>query len=135
MCQGAVGLLWFVLWSFLVFDSPNTHPRISEEERLYITTSLKDEVMPETRPHVLIKKVSYVYGKGFSFIYIFLSLVYLRVVFYLEHFTQRESHNQKFPNRCFRSFFMLEPKTCQKYETLINTQNVIEMSAYSTDKL
>uniref|UniRef100_A0A8C9Y7Z9 Sialin n=1 Tax=Sander lucioperca TaxID=283035 RepID=A0A8C9Y7Z9_SANLU len=27
---GAVGLVWFFLWSFLVFDSPNTHPRISE---------------------------------------------------------------------------------------------------------
>lgn len=41
---GAVGLVWFVLWSFLVFDSPNTHPRISEQERLYITGSLKNEV-------------------------------------------------------------------------------------------
>lgn len=42
---GAVGLLWFILWSFFVFDSPNTHPRISEEERRYITSSLKNEVM------------------------------------------------------------------------------------------
>uniref|UniRef100_A0A8C6L641 Sialin n=1 Tax=Nothobranchius furzeri TaxID=105023 RepID=A0A8C6L641_NOTFU len=41
---GAVGLVWFVLWAFLVFDSPNTHPRISELERLYINTSLKDEL-------------------------------------------------------------------------------------------
>ncbi|KAG7240474.1 hypothetical protein INR49_026840, partial [Caranx melampygus] len=40
----AVGLLWFVLWAFLVFDSPNTHPRISEQERLYITSSLKNEL-------------------------------------------------------------------------------------------
>lgn len=46
---GAVGLVWFVLWAFLVFDSPNTHPRISERERLYITNSLKNEVMTETR--------------------------------------------------------------------------------------
>uniref|UniRef100_A0AAQ5Z5M5 Sialin n=1 Tax=Amphiprion ocellaris TaxID=80972 RepID=A0AAQ5Z5M5_AMPOC len=36
---GAVGLVWFILWSFLVFNSPNTHPRISERERLYITNS------------------------------------------------------------------------------------------------
>ncbi|KAM6922920.1 sialin [Lycodopsis pacificus] len=41
---GAVGLVWFVFWSFLVFDSPNTHPRISEQERLYITGSLKSEL-------------------------------------------------------------------------------------------
>lgn len=41
---GAVGLVWFVLWAFLVFDSPNTHPRISEQERLYITSSLKNEL-------------------------------------------------------------------------------------------
>lgn len=33
----------------------------------------------------------------YMYIYI-LSLVYIRVVYYLEHFTQRESHNQKFPN-------------------------------------
>ncbi|XP_005811266.1 sialin [Xiphophorus maculatus] len=41
---GAVGLVWFVLWAFLVFDSPNSHPRISEQERLYITNSLKNEL-------------------------------------------------------------------------------------------
>uniref|UniRef100_A0A3Q0S000 Sialin n=1 Tax=Amphilophus citrinellus TaxID=61819 RepID=A0A3Q0S000_AMPCI len=41
---GAVGLVWFILWALLVFDSPNTHPRISEEERLYITSSLKNEL-------------------------------------------------------------------------------------------
>ncbi|KAK5908782.1 hypothetical protein CgunFtcFv8_016811 [Champsocephalus gunnari] len=41
---GAIGLVWFVLWTFLAFDSPNTHPRISEQERLYITNSLKNEL-------------------------------------------------------------------------------------------
>ncbi|XP_030603237.1 sialin [Archocentrus centrarchus] len=41
---GAVGLVWFILWALLIFDSPNTHPRISEEERLYITSSLKNEL-------------------------------------------------------------------------------------------
>lgn len=44
VCSGAVGLVWFILWAFFVFDSPNTHPRISEQERLYITSSLKNEV-------------------------------------------------------------------------------------------
>ncbi|KAM3862824.1 sialin [Diretmus argenteus] len=41
---GAVGLVWFVLWAALVSNNPNTHPRISERERLYITTSLKNEL-------------------------------------------------------------------------------------------
>lgn len=45
---GAAGLIWFVLWAFLVFNSPSTHPRISEQERLYITSSLKNEVTPTT---------------------------------------------------------------------------------------
>ncbi|XP_068183215.1 sialin-like [Antennarius striatus] len=41
---GIVGLLWFILWAFLVSNRPETHPRISEMERLYITTSLKNEL-------------------------------------------------------------------------------------------
>ncbi|XP_061767299.1 sialin [Nerophis ophidion] len=43
---GAVGLLWFVLWALLAFDSPNSHPWISERERLYIVGSLKNELSP-----------------------------------------------------------------------------------------
>uniref|UniRef100_A0A3B3RGQ7 Sialin n=1 Tax=Paramormyrops kingsleyae TaxID=1676925 RepID=A0A3B3RGQ7_9TELE len=38
---GAVGLLWFILWVFLVSSSPSTHRRISAQEKLYITSSLK----------------------------------------------------------------------------------------------
>ncbi|XP_049591389.1 sialin [Syngnathus scovelli] len=41
---GAVGLLWFVLWTFLAYDTPDTHPWISERERVYITSSLKNEL-------------------------------------------------------------------------------------------
>lgn len=41
---GAVGLVWFVLWAVLVSNSPNDHPRISEQERLYIVSSLKNEL-------------------------------------------------------------------------------------------
>ncbi|XP_072293168.1 sialin [Eucyclogobius newberryi] len=45
---GAVGLLWFVLWALLVSNSPNDHPRISEQERLYINSSLKNELSTST---------------------------------------------------------------------------------------
>ncbi|KAI7805384.1 sialin [Triplophysa rosa] len=45
---GAVGLLWFVLWACFVSNSPNSHKRITETERLYITSSLKNELSPTT---------------------------------------------------------------------------------------
>jgi MFS family permease len=37
---GASGLLWTVAWWFLVFDSPQQHPRISPEEKATIVGSL-----------------------------------------------------------------------------------------------
>ncbi|XP_054654024.1 sialin isoform X2 [Dunckerocampus dactyliophorus] len=43
---GAVGLLWFVLWAGLVFESPNTHRWISEREKLYIVGALENELAP-----------------------------------------------------------------------------------------
>uniref|UniRef100_A0A2C9K193 Major facilitator superfamily (MFS) profile domain-containing protein n=1 Tax=Biomphalaria glabrata TaxID=6526 RepID=A0A2C9K193_BIOGL len=39
--QGLIGILWYIAWTFLVFDSPAQHPRISAEERVYIETSLE----------------------------------------------------------------------------------------------
>ncbi|XP_077586494.1 sialin [Stigmatopora nigra] len=44
---GAVGLLWFLLWTFLAFDNPSSHPWISEREKIYILSSLKNELSPE----------------------------------------------------------------------------------------
>ncbi|XP_063222117.1 sialin-like isoform X2 [Bacillus rossius redtenbacheri] len=32
---------WTLLWMIFVYDSPNSHPRISDEERTYITESIK----------------------------------------------------------------------------------------------
>lgn len=56
VCEGAVGLLWFILWAFLAFDSPNSHPWISEQERVYITGSLKKEVRRRPALHPPKKK-------------------------------------------------------------------------------
>ena len=42
--QGAVGLLWFVAWMFIAYDSPAVHPRISPIERKYIQESLKGQM-------------------------------------------------------------------------------------------
>lgn len=33
---GGVGVLWSVAWFLLVFDHPDVHPRISQEEKHYI---------------------------------------------------------------------------------------------------
>uniref|UniRef100_A0A8C9WSV0 Sialin n=1 Tax=Scleropages formosus TaxID=113540 RepID=A0A8C9WSV0_SCLFO len=41
---GAVGLLWFFLWTFFVSNTPDSHKTISEKERRYINSSLKSEV-------------------------------------------------------------------------------------------
>ena len=37
---GVMGLVWSVLWWFLVYDTPAKHPRISIEEREYIEKAL-----------------------------------------------------------------------------------------------
>ncbi|XP_046451173.1 putative inorganic phosphate cotransporter [Daphnia pulex] len=36
---GIIGVIWFTLWVFLVFDSPSVHPRIAEDEKRYILAS------------------------------------------------------------------------------------------------
>lgn len=40
---GSIGLSWCVLWYFLAFNSPETHPRISKEELHYIQNSVSAE--------------------------------------------------------------------------------------------
>ena len=37
---GVLGCVWFVFWTFLVFNTPQTHPRISSEELHYIETNI-----------------------------------------------------------------------------------------------
>lgn len=37
---GAMGLVWCLFWFVLVFDSPQSHPWISQEEEEYIVESI-----------------------------------------------------------------------------------------------
>jgi len=37
---GACGLVWFIFWVFLVFNNPEVHPRISQEEKEYIESNI-----------------------------------------------------------------------------------------------
>ncbi|KAL4625052.1 sialin [Arapaima gigas] len=45
---GAVGLVWFLLWTLLVSNSPASHRRISAQEKRYITSSLKSQLSPSS---------------------------------------------------------------------------------------
>jgi MFS transporter, ACS family, solute carrier family 17 (sodium-dependent inorganic phosphate cotransporter), member 5 len=37
---GTLSCVWFFFWFFLAFDSPDSHPRISQAERIYINTAI-----------------------------------------------------------------------------------------------
>ncbi|XP_073706702.1 vesicular glutamate transporter 3 isoform X2 [Garra rufa] len=37
---GVFGIIWYIFWLLLAYDSPAIHPTISEEERTYIETSI-----------------------------------------------------------------------------------------------
>ncbi|XP_017826593.2 sialin isoform X5 [Callithrix jacchus] len=41
---GAVGIFWFLLWIWLVSDTPQTHKRISHYEKEYILSSLRNQL-------------------------------------------------------------------------------------------
>ncbi|KAK3787981.1 hypothetical protein RRG08_042269 [Elysia crispata] len=46
---GIGNMLWVVAWFWLVADSPDQHPHISERERIYITTSIGKGVVKKVR--------------------------------------------------------------------------------------
>ena len=39
---GAIGILWFLVWALIVFDGPDVHPRISDQEKQFLQMSLKE---------------------------------------------------------------------------------------------
>lgn len=41
---GVVGIIWFVLWIWLVSNTPETHTTISHQEKEYILSSLKNQL-------------------------------------------------------------------------------------------
>lgn len=48
---GVLGLVWFVFWLWLVYDTPGTHPRISRDERAYIERAVHTAVDDELSQH------------------------------------------------------------------------------------
>lgn len=43
---GGVGIIWFIFWMFLVYDTPTSHPRIDKQEQAYILASIGPQVSP-----------------------------------------------------------------------------------------
>ena len=42
---GFAGIVWFVAWIFLVFNTPADHPRISPKEQHYIESTIQAELL------------------------------------------------------------------------------------------
>ncbi|CAL1548159.1 unnamed protein product [Lymnaea stagnalis] len=47
--QGLFGIVWYIAWTYAVYDSPAQHPRISGTERHYIESSLSGMVTTNKR--------------------------------------------------------------------------------------
>ncbi|KAJ9590663.1 hypothetical protein L9F63_016291, partial [Diploptera punctata] len=46
---GGLSVVWFFAWMFIVYDTPSTHPRISDQERSYIISLVGDKRLGEKR--------------------------------------------------------------------------------------
>ena len=42
---GAMGVIWSIMWFFLVYDTPSQHPRISDKEKNYIENALNKKAV------------------------------------------------------------------------------------------
>ncbi|XP_065897730.1 sialin-like isoform X2 [Dysidea avara] len=49
-CFGFAGVIWFVAWLFLAFDTPASHPRISPQEQHYIESTIQAELLLKKSP-------------------------------------------------------------------------------------
>jgi len=37
---GVISIIWFILWCMFIYNDPNSHPFISDEERAYLKKSI-----------------------------------------------------------------------------------------------
>ncbi|CAG7835921.1 unnamed protein product [Allacma fusca] len=47
---GGMGIVWFILWTYLVYDSPSLHPRINPKELSYIQHSIGSQTSKHKVP-------------------------------------------------------------------------------------
>lgn len=53
---GILGIIWFIFWLYLVYDTPSSHPRITAAERAYIERAVKrpdDELLDPAEESVV----------------------------------------------------------------------------------
>jgi len=53
--SGGLGLLWYICWILLVYDTPAKHPTISIRERTYIENCLGKTIQTRSKPVRKIK--------------------------------------------------------------------------------
>ena len=58
--SGVLGLTWCVAWWLLVFDTPDSHPRISHEEKEYLKENLTEQPKEKVREKKINRKYVYV---------------------------------------------------------------------------
>ncbi|EFA03944.1 gustatory receptor Gr82 isoform X1 [Tribolium castaneum] len=46
---GGMGVLWSVMWFYLIYDSPGQHPRISAKEKEILEQKIRNEITPQVR--------------------------------------------------------------------------------------
>ena len=51
MTTGGGCLVWWIFWNIFVFNNPEEHPRISEAERDYISSSIGKENISKVKQH------------------------------------------------------------------------------------
>lgn len=47
---GLIGIFWYLVWLYVVYDTPKQHPRVTAEERTYIEEKLGNTVTSEKIP-------------------------------------------------------------------------------------
>ena len=77
--KGSIGVLWCILWLLLGFDSPSTHPRISQFERIYIESSIASAEKNEETENVM-KTINSRSDKKLIFRFLYLGFKYSHLV-------------------------------------------------------
>ena len=61
---GILGIIWYIFWLLLIFDSPAKHPRISEREKEHIESGIADANVGSEK--VLENALSFLLSLSFS---------------------------------------------------------------------
>lgn len=98
--SGTMTVVWYAFWYFLMYDTPNDHPRISDEERIFIEESLNGTVhagrLPTpwksilTSPQVWVNVFANI-AYGFVFM---MEVTYFAIYFHAVHDTSLSTSGQ-----------------------------------------